>query len=477
MPVVIYGQYKDEDNQPVGGKEITLEWTDYSGAEHTASLKTLTKKEAIRLGNESLEGYFNLSGPDIVPKPDSLIKVKSDEWVKFVKPKSGDKVNIDDKNLLVQLKLLNPPPEKKEIAKEAGVYVINTTKIINNVKDTLSSRKFQNTLITLFSIAIIASFLFLIIRYKNMISLRMKSIFYNPPIKELFKYISQFDKIRIKQLFTHSDNLLDKNANLYETLNLIVSYELDSVIVMSNDRPAGIIRLRDIIEKYDFKKDTSEVRLNELMSPIPKTNLIMSSSLFDLISEFVNKRLKTIVFRNNEKLKGAITIKDVVAKLSKITSNILLDPTNLPNIRTLLNSGYAFVKKSDSLLSVRPYFIRENNDSMDDYKIVIYVLDENKKEVGMITERNFIEILYENPDLIKNQEASSIMDSIYRVNPGLSIFEALDIMDKESADILTVVSEDKIIGYITALSLLGSIRAFFIDIEKRAKSQEAKNQI
>ena len=164
--ITMYGQLLDEDGEPIGEEEITLEWVDENGIKHKTTTSTLSKKEAKKLGDKSLEGYYIFNEGDMVVKSDSSVEIIVGDGYHHIsiKPEEGQKVRIN----------IQSEDDSKIIGKKPR-FEITTEKVMSNL----------TTLIASILIAII----FFIIVYKSICGMKRPS-----PKKEAMSKLKELEK-------------------------------------------------------------------------------------------------------------------------------------------------------------------------------------------------------------------------------------------------------------------------------------------
>ncbi|PIN68649.1 hypothetical protein COV93_08705 [Candidatus Woesearchaeota archaeon CG11_big_fil_rev_8_21_14_0_20_43_8] len=123
LPTVIYGKIIS-DGVPVEGTEVKAMWFSNDGTLKSTTTKTLTKKEAEKLGDVTLAGQFTFKDTQIITQQNSLVKVFPVEYDTIyteVKAKPGEYVSItaplditrtDEKDDAQQNQIIMVPKEK-----------------------------------------------------------------------------------------------------------------------------------------------------------------------------------------------------------------------------------------------------------------------------------------------------------------------------------------------------------------------------
>ncbi|MBE0517029.1 MAG: CBS domain-containing protein [Methanophagales archaeon] len=112
----------------------------------------------------------------------------------------------------------------------------------------------------------------------------------------------------------------DKELNLIDAAKLMRGHDVDSIVVLSNGEPVGIVTEGDIISELvskDIKPST--LKLKDIMT----TPLITASSndrLFDIAKQMAAKRIRKIPVIDNGELVGIVAERDIMSVSSEMNS-------------------------------------------------------------------------------------------------------------------------------------------------------------
>jgi CBS domain-containing protein len=112
----------------------------------------------------------------------------------------------------------------------------------------------------------------------------------------------------------------DKELNLTEAAKLMREHDVDSIVVISNGEPVGIVTEGDIIGEL-VSKDVkpSTVKLKDIMT----TPIITASSndrLFDVAKQMAAKRIRKIPVIDNGELVGIVADVDIISVSTEMNS-------------------------------------------------------------------------------------------------------------------------------------------------------------
>ena len=447
-PTNLFGQIVDENGKPIEGESVTAEWTDEFGLNHTSTTKTLSEKEANALGNKSLEGFYTFNKGDIKAKPNSTIsiKTKNSNTTMNVESKPGETTKLE------KMQLFGGSSEKKENIRP----IIN--KIINQTGDifieTISKQR-KNLVIFLLPLSLIM--LILIFYYIHHKKLKQKKI---PEEYQLYKNINWLLNTKIKTIMTKNVITISKDDSLLEALNIIVSQNKNSLIVVSNNKPVGIISESDLVNNAFNQGYTKQVfdklKVKDIMSYItPASGDIIISECIKLL---IKNKIRKLAIVKNGKLIGIVTVTDLLEFFNKFFSKNIIESINVPLVGNAMSNKVAQVKFDAKLLEVCNYLAKEAVD----YALVL------SNNGGIVTTKDIIDEFYKNLYNLDKLKVDYVVKSpIVFITPGYNIIEANRIMSEKNFRRLPVVLNKKFVGVLSQTELLNSVYSFLCDITKK----------
>lgn len=116
------------------------------------------------------------------------------------------------------------------------------------------------------------------------------------------------------------------------------------------------------------------------------------------------------------------------------------------SVRELVNREYVGVSEADGLIETVEVLLREEADTA--------VVLRGSEPVGVVTERDVLELLVEETSLESATVADAMTESIPTVSPEERLDEAVDKMSTESARRLVVMDRGEPLGVLTEHDLL-----------------------
>jgi diguanylate cyclase (GGDEF)-like protein len=220
---------------------------------------------------------------------------------------------------------------------------------------------------------------------------------------------------------------IQSNASLRELISLMNLNQKGVVIVLENNKPVGILTERDIVEIL-YKG----VNLNESIDKYTK-KLLVSTKGDRTVGYAIN-----LTIENN--IRRVIVTDDSGDFLGIVTQQDLLKYLEEDFYRLTIKVKH-ILKKIGDLISVHPdETINEVLRKMVKHQISAVAVVENKKAVGIITEKDVLRLAFENIPL--TDKVSKYMSSpVDTANLDTALVEVVEVMNFRNIRRLLVVNE------------------------------------
>ena len=195
--------------------------------------------------------------------------------------------------------------------------------------------------------------------------------------------LSSYDISR-EIIFLESDN------TLLDARNFMIRYNISRIVILQNQKPAGIITEKDI-SKFLYStftdKRLSEISIKDIMTKKLLT-ADMNSSINDSIKIMIDNNISSVIVTDNENNpKGIITKTDLVEYCAYHLKN-------------------KFITKDSMSKKVHTVFPDENIHMiillMNTFKISRIIVIEHDKPIGIVTYRNLLPLANFFVEKIKN---------------------------------------------------------------------------
>ena len=464
LPTSIKGQLLDENNKPIENERVTVECTDEQGINHTSTTNTLTEKEAKRLGNSSLKGYY-LFNDEILAKQNTTIKIFSKDLLfapKYISSSPANNLTIDTiKTERTPLKVENHQNSFDKVFSKLGRILLN-----NPVEE---SKVYRQVFILFVLITILIAFVI----YRRMVTNRTKKDIVPHSAKILSGRINRMLNTEIYKIMSPKFYSANMKNSLAEILEIMITNNTKMVVVLDDKKIIGIISEKDIIKSINFKDNLSNVKLDLFINKMvvflpPDTNISNATKLL------ITSNSDMIIVVKNKSLLGIVTKSDLRREYNRFFSQNVIDAETIAIVKNVMDINVTYITKERKLNEMMEYMSESNTD----YVVVIdkignYSEMDNVK--GIVTIRDLLEEIYKNPDNIRVLKANNIMKSpIVKMSPGLTIIEANSFMFDNYHTRVPVVLSNRVVGIITESIILNSLYDFCLEIMSIVKNSEAR---
>ena len=447
----LFGELIDEKGNPLPGQILSAQWTDEFGFNHSATAKTLSAREAKDFGNKDLQGFYSFNKANIKAKPGSTITIKSanSNFTRSVLANPGNTIDLK------QSVMYSVNPQKKQVMRSIANRVINETGKIA-IESFESGRKNISFIMLLLFLAAL-TLAFYILRRKK---IRKKKF----PIEySLYKEINYLLYKKIKNFMVQDVSVIQKESLAIDALNTIISENRNSLVVVSNEKPVGIISERDFLKKvfaeYRKNKSFAELKVKDIMNS-PLIFASADSTVSECIKLAVKNKIRKIPIVKNGKLIGIVTATDLLKIFHEFFSKNIIESFSVPSVRNIINNEISQTTYDARLLDVCEHMMKKNTD----YALIV------GHNNGIITIKDISEEFYKDPNNLEKLKAGHVMKSpVLFIKPGENIFEANNIMAENSFRRLPVMADKQFVGVLNQIDLLNAIYMFSCDLKARAE--------
>jgi CBS domain-containing protein len=469
LPTNMIGQVIDSDGNPVGGETITAEWTDEFGINHTTTVETLTKSEAKALGDKKYEGFYFFNEGDIKAKPNTTVKIMSQAryYSKEIKAEPGETQRVET------FTLYGVGDEKDTLVRKIVNRILNSSQK-TSVEDVITKdEKPRNRFIWLLFIliALVLTALFYLKKKKKGIR------FDFPFMSRLHKGISSLGNTKIKDFMVKEVITTTENETAHEALDSIISRGVNSLVVVRNGIPVGIITEKDfLVRRYAGEGNFENLKVKDMMtSHIITANI--NSDLYSCIELMLNSNIRKLPIVKNGKLAGIITITDILKVFDGFFSKSIIESANLPIVKSIYTKRVARTAKNVKLSSLYKYMVDNKVDFCIVYESASDPNLNKERAVGILTTKDLLDEIHQSPDSLETLRAENIMKSpIFYVTPGIDILAANKLMLEKGFRRLLVTTKDQIVGVLTQKSLLRSVYYFVKDTTEAVQKSAANKK-
>ncbi|MFA5855940.1 MAG: CBS domain-containing protein [Candidatus Pacearchaeota archaeon] len=114
---------------------------------------------------------------------------------------------------------------------------------------------------------------------------------------------------------------IDDNKNLNQLKELFIKENTEYAIVLKENRPMGIVTIKDILGSIYKNLDLNNIYISNVMSP-RLVNLYPWTPIYDTLEKFLEKRFNQIPIIDEDKIIGIVSVMDIVKSYYKLLNEL-----------------------------------------------------------------------------------------------------------------------------------------------------------
>jgi CBS domain-containing protein len=253
------------------------------------------------------------------------------------------------------------------------------------------------------------------------------------------QYKRDLPRYRLAQdLMSHDVLTITPEASLDEAAQIMGGKHVGSLIVMKYKTPVGIVTERDLLSKvlaYGlFLKDE---KVEQVMS-YPLAGVSANAKIKEVAQMMISKKGRLAVFDAGT-LVGIITASDLVKSLPDV-------PETEVKVDDFMTKEVVVANEATSVINIAKI--------MGSQRIGSVIVTHDGKPFGIFTERDLLTNFLAKGKALFEDVGPQCSQPLIVIPSGISVHRAAAIMTSKHIRRLPVVSEDKVIGIITARDLV-----------------------
>lgn len=261
------------------------------------------------------------------------------------------------------------------------------------------------------------------------------------------------NKTKISQIISRHVISVSPETPLTEAVAIMASAKISCLVVVDKKRPLGIFTERDLVRLADRLTDLDSQLISDVMTS-PVVTIPGTLSIFEAYSLMLTNKIRHhVVVDQGGRLMGLMTQSDLINHLGH---EYFLEMRKIDQVMTV------------SVTTVPPDLpIDWAMAAMAGPGISCVVVQEDRRPIGILTERDAVRLMAEGVDL-ENVLISSVMSRpVLTVKTGTTVHKATMLMKKEHIRRVVVVGEDnKIAGIITQSDIIKGLEGKYIELLK-----------
>lgn len=128
------------------------------------------------------------------------------------------------------------------------------------------------------------------------------------------------DKLTVGDIMTRDVKVVGPDTCVNEVVSAMIKFEIGSIIVVTDDKPVGVISEHDILRRVVEPCLPPETTTARQIMTSPVMTISESASLDDVVKLMAEKRVRKIPVVKKDKLVGIVTYTDIVSKVLRMVS-------------------------------------------------------------------------------------------------------------------------------------------------------------
>lgn len=242
----------------------------------------------------------------------------------------------------------------------------------------------------------------------------------------------------VEEIMTPKVYMITPEESMDKAARIMGQKHIGSLIVKKYETPVGIVTERDLLTKiFAQDKDPEEEKVEKSMS-YPLVTVSPRAKIKEAAQMMIQKKGRLAVF-DSGKLIGIVTASDLIRSLPEI-----------PETEAIVDDF--MTKEVETAEDMTP--VREIAKTMGNKRIGSVIITRKGKLVGIFTERDLLNAFLTNRDALEGDVSTLISSPLISEPPGISVHKAATTMAIKQIRRLPILSEEKLIGIITARDLV-----------------------
>ena len=462
-PSTIYGKLVDQNNKPIAGEMIIAEWQ-VKGVLHTAQTVTLSKEDALNIGDAGLEGVFLFSRGEILAPYGTPITIKTLPRFTSIKVEASPGEAIDAGRMML-LRSTSPPLSANEKQREQIEIVSGHERMGVKIDASLSrARWWIGGVYAAILIGMLAFFFVKKRRKKNAV------------IDFIFrKDMESLESMKVEEIMTKEVIAITPDETVQEALELMMHHHINGVVVAEGKKVRGILTETDFLRKVHLHPEALGSKVGEVMTS-PILTVSSSATIFSVVKLMLKRGIRKIPVVKEGELVGMVSFTDMLKLFHDFFAKHPDEKRSisLESVEKCCQKEMLVVGKQDSLESVARLMNEKNMSYVlvsEEGQASTKSMLKAEEEMGIITTKDLLDELYKNPHGFEHLKAINVMRTpLLTIGHTKNIAEALDVIEENSIRRLPVRSSNRLVGMLTQPPLLGAI----VEYMEKAKEGEKK---
>lgn len=225
---------------------------------------------------------------------------------------------------------------------------------------------------------------------------------------------------------------------------------ISCVVVVDNALPLGIFTERNVVAYADRDVDFASTRIGDIMSA-PVITAPGSITIYEAFSIFAQNRIRHLVIVNAKgQTAGVLTLSD-------LTSHLGIEYfVEVKKVSTIMNRSIVTIPSGSPL--------RKALSLMAEHQMSCIFIEQNRKPVGIITERDMTRLVHEKESLDAITVDHVMSSPIRTISSDAPLHEAIRVMSSHRCRRLGVTDNDGVLaGLITQSDIISGVEGRYTE--------------
>jgi len=249
----------------------------------------------------------------------------------------------------------------------------------------------------------------------------------------------------IKDIIIKDDVFVDENSSLSHAIDKMSKNSCGVIVALEMDKPKGILTERDILHHINSNLDKSAKISSIYTSSVITVNHNRSVE-YGLHILIDNNIRRLVVIDDKGSFVGIVTQESLINYLDEDTFRVNIKISNIVN------------SQKDTVTVLHDSTLNHSIDMMNKNNIgAIVVVDEKRNPIGILTERNIVNIA--NGGIDGDVNITEVMSSpIISVDINDNIHDVVKLMEIKNIRRVLVVSEGKLVGIVGTRDIVRNLQ-------------------
>ena len=249
----------------------------------------------------------------------------------------------------------------------------------------------------------------------------------------------------IKDIIIKDDVFVDENSSLSHAIDKMSKNSCGVIVALEMDKPKGILTERDILHHINSNLDKSAKISSIYTSSVITVNHNRSVE-YGLHILIDNNIRRLVVVDDNGSFIGIVTQESLINYLDEDTFRVNIKISNIVN------------SQKDTVTVLHDSTLNHSIDMMNKNNIgAIVVVDEKRNPIGILTERNIVNIA--NSGIDGDVNITEVMSSpIISVDINDNIHDVVKLMEIKRIRRVLVISEGKLVGIVGTRDIVKNLQ-------------------